>query len=352
MPLNYAEVWSPELLKIKTQESLTSPFIVPNVRWLGAKTFHFTQMSVSGFKPHSRSGSWNRGTFSQQDNEYKVEFERNIEFFIDKADVDETNETASIQNIAMTFELTQATPENDAYFFAKVAQKALTLSGFNSATPISSYSEENVLSKIKSFISKVKKYRRSLIVYVSSAVMDKLELSKHLQRTVEMTTIADGGIGIETRWTMIDGVPIIEAIEEERFYDKFDFEPELGGFDLVPQSYFKTTDSEVVPGKNYYTLSGGTYTLVENPQTAQIANYYEKIQGSRKINVLIASTETVVTVPKINSLYVFGPGQHTSGDGYLFQRRDTYDTFIFPNGKNNQIDSIYVDVDTKEYIAD
>ena len=45
--LNYAEQWSPELLAILMQGTLTSPFITSNVRWLDAKTFHFTQMSVS-----------------------------------------------------------------------------------------------------------------------------------------------------------------------------------------------------------------------------------------------------------------------------------------------------------------
>ena len=44
--LNYAEQWSPELLDILIQGTLTSPFVTSNVRWLDAKTFHFTQMSA------------------------------------------------------------------------------------------------------------------------------------------------------------------------------------------------------------------------------------------------------------------------------------------------------------------
>ena len=42
--LNYAEVWLPDLLEIMEQDSLTSPFITSNVKWVGAKTFHFTQI--------------------------------------------------------------------------------------------------------------------------------------------------------------------------------------------------------------------------------------------------------------------------------------------------------------------
>lgn len=304
MALNYAEVWSPELLAIKIQETLTSPFIVPNVKWLGAKTFHFTQMSTSGFKNHQRTGGWNRGTVTQTDNEFKVEFSRDIEFLIDKADVDETNTTASIENIAKVFEMTQVAPEHDAYFFSKVAQKAIA-ANLHSETAASDYTVDNVFTKLKQQLARVKRYRRSNIMYVASWIMDLLELSKELAKRVELTQVADGGIGIETRVTFIDGVPILECIEEDRFYDKFNFEPELGGF--------------------------------------------EPIEGeSRKINTLIASTEMVVTVPKISSIYYFEPGAHTEGDGWLYQHREDYDTFIFPNGKDNKIDSIFVDVDTSE----
>ena len=48
--LNYAQVWEPELLEILMQGTLTSPFVTSNVKWLDAKTFHFTQMSTSGYK--------------------------------------------------------------------------------------------------------------------------------------------------------------------------------------------------------------------------------------------------------------------------------------------------------------
>jgi hypothetical protein len=303
LPLNYAEVWSPELLAIKIQETLTSPFIVPNVKWLGAQTFHFTQMSTSGFKPHNRAGGWNRGTVTQTDNEFQVKFSRNIEFLIDKADVDETNATASIENIAKVFQMTQVAPEHDAYFFSKVAQEAIEANLY-SQTAASDYTVDNVFTKLKQQLARVKRYRRSNIMYVASWIMDLLELSKELTKKVELTQVADGGIGIETRVTFIDGVPILECIEEDRFYDKFNFNPQPGGFEPI---------------------EGG-----ENP--------------SRKINTLIASTEMVITVPKISSIYYFEPGTHTAGDGWLYQHREDYDTFVFPNGKNNQIDSVFVDV--------
>lgn len=48
--MNYAEKYSGQILEAIQQRALTSPFIESNVQWLGAKTFHFTQMNTSGYK--------------------------------------------------------------------------------------------------------------------------------------------------------------------------------------------------------------------------------------------------------------------------------------------------------------
>ena len=306
MALNFAEQWSPELLEILIQGSLTSPFITQNVKWLDAKTFHFTQMSTSGYKSHSRNGGWNRGEFNQTDVPFTVTHDRDVEFLVDKADVDETNATASIKNISRIFEQTHAVPETDALFFSRVATKAKDLEGYNSSTAEADWKVENTFSKLKKILAagKLRRYKQngSLIMYVRSLIMDNLEASTEFTRKIEMTQIAEGGLGIETRVTEIDGVTVMEVIDDERFYDTFNWEPVNGGF--------------------------------------------EPAVGAHKINVLVASLQTCKTVPKINSIYFFEPGAHTEGDGYLYQNRSLSDTFVFPNGKDGKIDSVYVDIDT------
>ncbi len=320
MALNYAEVWSPDLLEIMEQESLTSPFITSNVKWLNAKTFHFTQMSTSGYKSHNRNGGWNKGTYAQTDVPYTVTHDRDISFMVDVADVDETNQTASIKNISKVFHKTQQVPEMDAYFFSKVATEAQKIEGYHSSTAESTWTKANVFGKLKGMIKtgKLRRYVKngSLICYVRSFIMDLLEESTDFTRKIEMTQIAEGGIGIETRVTDIDGVTIMEVIDDERFYDKFDF---TEGFEPVAKV------------------------------TADATKDIAAVTGSHKINVLVASLETVKTVPKIANIYYFEPGSHTEGDGYLYQDHSLSDTFVFPNGKDGKIDSIYVDVDTEEY---
>ena len=89
--LNYAQTWNKDLLEILIQGTLTSPFVTSNVRWVGAKSFHFTQMSTSGYKNHNRKGGWNVGEYAQKDVPYTLTHDRDVEFLVDKADVDETN---------------------------------------------------------------------------------------------------------------------------------------------------------------------------------------------------------------------------------------------------------------------
>lgn len=309
--LNYAERWQNELLEIYQQGTLISPFMTTAVKWLSAKTFHFTQMATSGYKQHSRDGGWNKGSYVQTDVPFTLKHDRDIQFLVDKLDVDETNETASIQNISNVFTETQSVPESDALFFSRVATAAQKLEGYHSASALADWNEDNVVPKLKKMIAagKLRRYRAmsALIMYVRTEIMDLLEQSKSFTRKIELTQIAEGGIGIETRVTDLDGVTLMEVIDDERFYDNFNFESEDGGF---------------VPA-----------------------------EGAHKINVLIASPLTTKFVPKIASIYFFAPGSHTEGDGYLYQNRAVSDVFTFPNGKDNKVDSIYVDVDTEAVAA-
>ena len=303
--LNYAEKWSPEILAAIIQGTVCSPFITNNVKWLSAKTFHFTFMSTTGYKDHSRAGGWNRGSVTQEDVPFTLYHDRDVEFLIDKLDVDETNQTATIQSISSKFIELNGNPEIDAEFFSKLYAVAYAQdTKLCTATPIADYTTANVFTKLKAMLKasnlRTYKSRGSLLGYVSSDIMDLLERSTEFTRQITMNTIADSGLAIQTRVTEIDGTPLFEVIDNERFYTDFDFNSAEGGF--VPE-----------------TLAVG-------------------------INAVFASTEQVKQVPKINSIYFFAPGAHTLGDGYLYQNRAYSGTFVFPNGKNNKVDCLFMDV--------
>ena len=293
--LNYAEKYTGKILEIINQGLLTAPFLTTNVEWVGAKDFHFTQQSVSGYKAHSRDGGWNKGTINETDKVYTVAHDRDISFLVDKADTDETARTAAIENISNTFVQTQQIPEMDCYAFSKIATVA-NEAGLVEVTKRASLTKENVYSTIVKAIGKgkLKLYRQrgSLVGYVRSEVMDLLALSTEATANITVDTIVDGERALETRVAKVNGVPLFEVVDDERFYTSFDF-----------------------------------------------TEGYEA-DGS-EINMLFASVEMVHTVPKISSIYYFNAGQHTEGDGDLYQNRSLMDTFVFPNGKDGKVDSVY-----------
>lgn len=298
---NYAEKYSGQILEAIQQGALTSPFIETNVQWLGAKTFHFTPMNTSGYKDHSRQGGWNKGTIKQADHEFTIEHDRDISFLVDAADVDETAQTASMLNVTRSFVNDNQIPEIDAYTFSKIASVA-TSSSLVEKADLSTWTAANVYTKLVGLMGKanLKLYRQrgTVIGYVRTEIMDLIAQSTELSKTVEIVNLA-GPMSIETRIAKLNGVPLIEVLATDRFYDSFSF-----------TEGFKPVDNT-----------------------------------SHALNVVFAALDMVHTVPKINSIYYFARGTHTEGDGDLYQNRSMWDTFVFPNGLTGKVDSVYVSMD-------
>ncbi len=301
--MNYAEQWSDELLQIIDDGAYSSPFLTPaeRVKWTGAKTFHFTRMDVSGFKNHSRDGGYNRGSVIEEDKDFTLEHDRDVEFFVDAADIDETKQTANIQNVSRVFTQKHSAPETDARFFERVAKAAIadgfyeTMSGFTAANTYGRL--------VKMFQRKeLKKYRAmgGLIAYVSGEIMDYLESSTEITKTLDIKTQPiNEKQGIETRIATINGVTIIEVVDDTRFNTSFDYSD---GF----------------------------------------------VGNGSKINVCIAHPSMVKTVNKISSIKFWANGTHTEGDGDLYQRREYWDTFVFPNGLDGKRDAVYVNIESSD----
>lgn len=71
-----------------------------------------------------------------------------------------------------------------------------------------------------------------------------------------------------TRANAAAGDALIRLSEVEDVFDVLTWISEHG-------TYEKTSDTTIVPNKNYYVKSGDVYTLVTEPDQAQISNYYE-----------------------------------------------------------------------------
>lgn len=299
--INYAEKYETELLAVTNQQTLTSPFITTNVKWLNAKSFHFTSLVPTGFQRHNRSGGWNRGNVVETDHIYELKHDVDVEFLIDKADVDESNYTATIENVSMNMQLINQAPEVDARFFEQVSAAAIAAGG-DYVTVNSSITADNVIETIKSAIKPVKIYRGSLMCYVNSTVMDLLEQAMIDKGRVQWTTISESPNAIETRVFQLDGTPVVEVIDDARFGTAM----------------------------TYAEAGSETYGFAIDEA------------NDRGLEICVASLATVKTVPKVSSIYFFKPGDHTKGDGYLYQNRQLWDTIVKPNGKNGLIDSVSI----------
>ncbi|NIK12867.1 hypothetical protein [Alkalibacillus almallahensis] len=274
--INLVEKYGQELDQVVKQATLTNVLETPNVNWMGAQTFHVPTVGVTGYQDHSRNGGWNRGEVETTNEPYTLSFDRDVEFFVDRMDVDESNQNASAGNITRTFLNEKAGPEVDAYRFSKMATRALS-DGNNT---VESVSGVDVYDRLKSDILKVRKYGPSnLVAYLSSSAMDQLERSDKFTRNIQ---VQNGGTAIETRITSLDGVQLVEVWDAERFNTQHDF-----------------TTGFAATGQN--------------------------------INWIIVNRGSIVAKTKINSIYLFEPGAHTQGDGYLYQNRMYHDLFVMKN---------------------
>lgn len=283
--INYAEKWSRELDQVLRQNSLTAELETPQVNWLDGKTFKLPRLATTGYKTHSRNGGFNRGDVTKTDIPYTLSFDRDVEFFVDRADVDESNQVASAGNVTKVFMETKGVPEVDAYRFSKLATGAIA----NSKFVAEAITSANVYTRLKAVLLPIRKYGASnIIVYVSSAVMDALEQSTAFTRSIN---VEGGPSGIDTRVTSVDGVKLIEVWDADRFYTAFDF------------------TSGYVPGA-----------------------------GAKAINFLVVAKPAVIAKAKLSAVYFFAPGTHTQGDGFLYQNRLYHDLFILDSMK----DGVYV----------
>lgn len=272
-----------------SQGVLTQPLETPNVNWLNGQTFTITSVTPSGYQPHTRNKGFNPGTLSQSKEPYTLEFDRDIEFYVDRADVDETDQALSAANISSIFITEKAQPEVDAYRFSKMAQHAITASGQSTVETIT---PSNAYTRIKEMIRPVRKYGPgSVIAYLSSEYMDALERSPDFTRIINVATV--GGTNLESRVASVDGVRLVEVWDEERFGTKYDF---TDGFVLA--------------------------------------------SDGAQLNALIVAAPAIICKAKFNSVYLHEPGSVGQGDGYLYQNRLYHDLFILKNKSDAVIASI------------
>lgn len=281
------------------QGLITSDLETPNVDWFnGGKTFTLRSISTSGFQPHTRDAGWNAGEITDEKTEFTLTQDRDIEFYVDQQDVDETNQELSVANISKVFYDEHVIPEIDAYRFSRMAKYAQ-----DNSSKVGNYKPEDldsstIYSALKDGLKKMRKYGPANVIgYVSTDMMDALERSKEFTRSITNQNV--GTTALDSRVTSVDGVVLKEVYATDRFASKFDF-------------------------SNGFTKAADAVNL----------NFVLAVNGGEK--------PAVIAKLKEQAVYLFAPGQHTKGDGYLYQNRLYHDLFVQPK----MVDGVYVSAAT------
>lgn len=277
MAINYADSFQKELEQKYERELCSAALNGQNVRFYDAKNVKVPTLSLGGFKDHSRSGGWNRQSLSNTYQVLTLSHDRNVEFLVDAMDVDETNQALSAANITSVFATEQEIPELDAYRFSKLLAEYIDKGKTPDTTALTT---ANVLSVFDTFMGEMDEDgvpATGRILYATPAVVKLLKNAEDISRSLMIT----GKTGVIDRSVRsLDEVSVV----------------------TVPSGRMKTK----------YDFSDG----------------FKPTEDAKQINMILLHPSCVIAPVKRSAIYLFAPGEHTAGDGWLYQNRFFTDLFI------------------------
>lgn len=282
---DYATQFERELQQKYARELTSYDLTVsnPGIKFLNAQTIKLPHLSVSGYKDHTRGGSYNRGTITNGWEAKKLEFDRDIEFAIDPMDVDETNLVVEVANIQNVFEEEQAIPEKDSYRYSKLYKEAGTYAGAGAKIDTETLTKENILEYFDermSYMDDESVPQEGRIIYVTSAINKLFKEAEGITRTISV-----GAAGVINR-----NVHSIDDVKKI----------------VVPSARMKTV----------YDFTDGCKPGV----------------SAKQMNMILVHPSCVVSRDKYSYIKLFTPGTDSrTADNYIYQNRYYTDAFLIQN---------------------
>ncbi len=275
----YSETFT-DLLQQKYAKELCSDALTqsnPQVKFINAQTIKLPRMTVSGYKDHTRTPGFNAGTMSNDWEPKKLTHDRDIEFWIDPMDIDETNLTLSVANIQNTFETEQAIPEKDSYRFSKLHAELTTYSGRIDTTVIDATNFLEAFDTEMAIMDEAGVPEEGRTLYVTPTMRKIVKEAEGIQRMITVNTPST----INRKVHSLDDVTI----------------------KMVPASRMKTK----------YNFTEGCVAAAD----------------AKQINWILIHTSCVVCRDKYSYIKLFTPGTDSrTADGYLYQNRCYGDLFL------------------------
>lgn len=276
---DYATTFT-DLLQQKYKKDLCSDALTKSnlaVKFINAQTIKLPRMSLSGYKDHTRTPGFNTGTMTNDWEPKRLEHDRDIEFWIDPLDIDETNLTLSVANIQNTFETEQAIPEKDSYRFSKLHTELTSYSGRASNTVIDAANFLEAFDEEMAIMDEAGVPEEGRMLYVTPAMYKIIKEAEGIQRVMSVTTPATINRNVHS----LDNVT----------------------FKMVPAARMKTK----------YDFTDGCVVAA----------------GAKQINWILVHTSCLVCRDKYSYIKLFTPGTDSrTADGYLYQNRNFGDLFL------------------------
>ncbi|SEN98013.1 capsid protein [Peptostreptococcus russellii] len=233
MTYNYAERFEKQI-EAKYKHGLTSADMATNTKYkfIDAQTIKIPTVAVTGYKDHKRDGSVNKGTITNEWTPYKLTHDRDISFYVDEMDVDESNQVISAANITATFMEDQAIPETDAYRYSKLYADAKSYSAKIDNTVLSVQNILEVFDKAMEYMDEAGVPSEGRKMKVTPSVYTMLKNAEKIQRTLEVT----GGADINRNVRSLDEVEI-QKVPSDRFKTIYDFKDGFAPGDSAKQMH-------------------------------------------------------------------------------------------------------------------
>ncbi len=277
---SYAESFT-QLLAQKYAKELCSDDLTKSnlgVQFINAQTIKLPRVTMSGYKDHTRTAGFNAGTMSNDWEPKKLAHDRDIEFFIDPMDIDETNLALSVANIQNTFEEEQAIPEKDSYRFSKLHAELTTFSGRIDSTVVDAATFLDVFDTEMAYMDEAGVPEEGRILYVTPTMNKIVKQAQGIERSI---SISAGATVVNRKVHSLDDVKI----------------------KMVPAARMKTA----------YDFTNGCVAA----------------QTAKQINFILVHPSCVVCRDKYAYIKLFTPGTDSrTADGYLYQNRNYGDLFL------------------------
>lgn len=280
--VNYVTRFEKDLRQKYSRELCTDGLTTQNVSFVNAKTIKIPYITLGGYKDHSRNGGFNRQSAANEYMTKTLEHDRDVEFFVDAMDVDESNEALSAANITNTFEAEHAIPETDAYRISKLYSEFTDASGTVDNTKLTI---ENILTTFDKWMETMDDAEVPVdgrLLYVTPAVNTLIKQADKITRMLDVSAQR----GIDRRVRSLDEVTI-KTVPSGRMKSSYDF-----------------TDG------------------------------FTPAEDAVQVNMILVHPSALIACDKHSYINLWAPGSHTQGDGYLYQNRKYGDLFVLDTRKD------------------